>query len=214
MSKTRRLGVGPADIAEAVEALVRGGVIAFPTDTVYGIGADVRRLDAIAALYEVKGRPTDKAIPLLLAGAEELNAVAQEVPESAWRLAEQFWPGALTLVVRRAPSLPPVLSAEGSTVAVRVPDHPVVRALIGGLGAPLAATSANISGQPSPVTAEEVLAQLEGRIVLLLDGGPCPGGHASTVVDLTATPVRILRAGPITAQEIEAVLAISPDRCG
>jgi len=207
MNETKRLGIDPAGIAEAADVLTQGGIVAFPTDTVYGVGADVRQPEAIAALYEIKGRPLNKAIPVLLARAQDLCGVAQEVPESAWRLAERFWPGALTLVVRCAFSLPPILTAGGSTVAVRVPDHPVVRALIEGLGAPLAATSANISGWPSPVTADGVLAQLEGSIAVLLDGGPCPGGKPSTLVDLTVTPVRILRPGPITADEIWAVLS-------
>ena len=201
------MGVEPADIAQAVDVLRRGGIVAFPTDTVYGVGADVRQPEAIAALYEVKERPLSKAIPVLLARAEDLCSVAREVPKSAWRLAEQFWPGALTLVVRRSLSLPSILTAEGPTVAVRVPDHPVVRALIEGLGAPLAATSANISGQPSSVTADDVLAQLGGRIALILDGGPCPGGRSSTVVDLTTTPPRVLRPGPISAEQIRAALS-------
>lgn len=207
MRETKRLGVEPADIAQAVDVLRRGGIVAFPTDTVYGVGADVRQPEAIAALYEVKERPLSKAIPVLLARAEDLCSVAREVPKSAWRLAEQFWPGALTLVVRRSLSLPSILTAEGPTVAVRVPDHPVVRALIEGLGAPLAATSANISGQPSSVTADDVLAQLGGRIALILDGGPCPGGRSSTVVDLTTTPPRVLRPGPISAEQIRAALS-------
>lgn len=213
MSGTRRLGIDPADISEAVDVLTQGGIVAFPTDTVYGVGADARQLQAIDALYEIKRRPLDKAIPLLLANAEELPGVAQRIPKSAWRLAEQFWPGALTMVVwvkqgPNSPLVPPVLTAGKATVAVRVPDHYVVRSLIEGLDAPLAATSANISGSPSPVTGDDVLAQLEGRITLLLDGGPCPGGEPSTVVDLTVTPMRILRHGPITASQIQQ--AVSP----
>ncbi|MEA3344759.1 MAG: L-threonylcarbamoyladenylate synthase [Chloroflexota bacterium] len=209
MRKAKRLSIDPAAIGEALEVLNRGGVVAFPTDTVYGVGADVRQPKAIAKLYEIKERPLDKAIPLLLARTEDMASIAQEVPESAWHLAERFWPGALTMVMRRAPSLPSILTASGPTVAVRVPDHPVARSLIEGLGAPLAATSANISGQPSPVTADDVLAQLGGRIELLLDGGPCPGGEPSTVVDLTLTPARILRPGPITADHIRAVLSLA-----
>jgi len=207
MNETKCLGIGPADITEAVDVLSRGGIIAFPTDTVYGLGADVRHPGAIAALYKIKERPLDRAIPVLIARAEELCGVAQKVPESAWRLAERFWPGPLTLVVRSTLSLPPILTAGAPTVAVRVPDHPVVRALIEGLGAPVAVTSANISGRPSPVTADDVLAQLEGRIALLLDGGPCPGGKDSTVVDLTAIPLRILRTGPVTADQIQTAIA-------
>lgn len=207
MNETTRLGIGSADIARAVDALMQGNTVAFPTDTVYGVGADARQPEAIAALYEIKQRPLDKAIPLLLARTEELCGVALEVPDSAWQLAERFWPGALTLVVHCALSLPPILTAGRPTVAVRVPDHPVVRALIEGLSAPLAATSANISGRSSPVATDGVLAQLDGRVSLLLDGGSCPGGRPSTVVDVTVTPVRILRPGPITARQIQAALS-------
>jgi len=204
---TKRLGADPVSITEAVHVLALGGIVAFPTDTVYGIGADVRRPEAIEALYEAKRRPLGRAIPLLLAQAGDLRRVAQGIPDSAWRLAKRFWPGALTLVVHAAPSLPAILTAGGSTVAVRVPDHPVVRALIEGLGAPLAGTSANISGRLSPVTAHDVLAQLGGRIGLLLDGGPCAGGRSSTVVDLTVRPLRILRRGPVSADQIQAVVS-------
>lgn len=204
---TKRLVADLAGIAAAVAVLGQGGIVAFPTDTVYGVGADVRRPEAIAALYKVKRRPLTKAIPVLLAQTEDLPDVAQDVPVSAWQLAERYWPGPLTLVLRRAASLSPVLTGGGPTVAVRVPDHQIVRALITGLQAPLAATSANISGWPSPVTADDVLAQLAGRIALLLDDGPCPGGTPSTVVDLTAEPPRILRPGPITVGQIQATLS-------
>lgn len=212
MNETRQLGVNSKDIAEAVDVLIQGGVVGFPTDTVYGIGADMRQPQAVAALYHIKRRPRDRAIPLLLASADGLYDVAQEVPQAAHRLAARFWPGALTLVVRVRQgsdglSIPSILTAGAPTVAVRVPDHAVVRALIEGLGAPLAATSANISDQPSPVTAQDVLDQLAGRIDLLLDGGPCPGGQASTVVDVTVSPPRILRSGPITVDQIRRTLA-------
>ena len=207
----KRWNISSAHIAGAVDVLARGGVVAFPTDTVYGVGADVRQPDAIASLYEIKRRPMCKAIPVLLARAEDLHKVAEGVPNSAWRLVERFWPGALTLVVQSAVSLPSILTAGGSTVAVRMPDHPVARALIDGLGAPLAVTSANISGQPNPVTAEDVVAQLEGRVDLLLDGGPCPGGNPSTVVDVTASPARILRSGLIAADRIQDVLCLADE---
>jgi L-threonylcarbamoyladenylate synthase len=205
--ETQRLGTDPASIAEAVSVLGLGGVVAFPTDTVYGVGADARQPEAIAGLYGAKRRPLSKPIPILLARADQLRAVAQHIPDFTWRLAERFWPGALTLVVHCAPSIPPVLTAGGSTVAVRVPDHRVVSALVEGLGGPLAGTSANISGLPSPVTARDVLAQLGGRIAVLLDGGPCAGGRPSTVVDLTVTPFRILRRGPISDDQIQEAIS-------
>ena len=189
-------------LARAVEALQRGQVVAFPTDTVYGVGAHAFLPDAVTRLYTVKKRPSHLPIPLLLAEAEEMEAVCTQIPPLAWRLAERFWPGGLSLVLPRAPTVPDVVTAGGETVAVRLPDHDLVRELIRRLGAPLAATSANIHGQPPPVTAEEVAAQLNGRIPLILDGGPCPGGVASTVLDLTVSPPRVLRPGPVTAAQL------------
>jgi L-threonylcarbamoyladenylate synthase len=199
---TDRIGAQPEHIARAVEVLRGGGVIAFPTDTVYGIGAHAMLPAAVERLYAVKGRPRDKAIPLLLSGADVLSQVVALVPEDAYALAERFWPGALTMVLRRAASVPDAVTAGGDTVAVRVPDHPVTQALLVALGAPLAATSANLSGQPAPDTADGVLAQLDGRIDLLVDGGRCPGGVASTVVDLTQRPFSTLRLGGISEQQL------------
>lgn len=193
-------------IREAVEILQRGGLVAFPTDTVYGVAAHGFQAQAIERLYEAKIRPRDKAIPLLLAGAEDLPRVARRVPEPARRLAVRFWPGGLTLVLPRAEDLPPVLTAGGDSVAVRVPDHPVALRLIRTVGAPLATTSANLSGGPNPVTAADVLRQLGGRIELILDGGTCPGGIPSTVLDLTVDPPRILREGPVNRAVIAEVL--------
>jgi L-threonylcarbamoyladenylate synthase len=183
---TARIGTEPEDIARAVEVLRDGGVIAFPTDTVYGVGAHGLLSAAVERLYVVKARPRDKAIPLLLPGIDTLPQVVSAIPDRAYALAERFWPGALTMVLRRAASVPDAVTCGGDTVAVRVPDHPVTQALLAALDAPLAATSANLSSQPAPDTADGVLAQLDGRIDLLVDGGTCPGGVASTVVDLTA----------------------------
>jgi L-threonylcarbamoyladenylate synthase len=199
---TLRLGTRPEDIARAVEALRSGGVIAFPTDTVYGVGAHAWQPAAVEQLYVAKQRPRDKAIPLLIAGVEALDQVAVDVPEAAYVLARRYWPGALTLVVRRAPRVPDAVTSGQETVAVRAPDDRVSQALIAALDAPLAATSANLSGQPAPDTAQGVLDQLQGRIDLILDGGVCPGGIASTIVNLTVSPPTILRAGGISPQEI------------
>ncbi|MCR4405446.1 MAG: L-threonylcarbamoyladenylate synthase [Anaerolineae bacterium] len=191
----------PAALSVALDILRQGGVIAFPTDTVYGVGAHAFQPEAVESLYVVKGRPAEKAIPLLIASADDLFLVAAEVPEAVYRLAARFWPGGLTLVVPRHPCVPEAVSP-GPTVAVRVPDHRCPLALIAALGAPLAATSANLSGQPSPATAEQVLVQLGDRIALILDGGPCPGGVPSTVVDVTVDPPVILRHGAISAEVI------------
>lgn len=206
--KTVRLPIRAADaLARAVEALRRGEVIAFPTDTIYGLGAHALLPQAVACLYAVKGRPSSLAIPLLLADAEAMETVCTDVPPLAWRLAERFWPGGLSLVLHRAPLIPRVVAAGGDTVAVRVPDHAWVRELCRRLGAPLAATSANLHGGPDPVSAGDVEAALGERVPLILDGGPCPSGQASTVLDLTVSPPAILRSGPVAAGQLAAMLA-------
>ena len=200
------LGTTTQDLAHAVEVLREAGIVAFPTDTVYGVGAHAYLTSAVERLYIAKRRPANKAIPLLVASVGALSQVAAHIPDLAHTLASRFWPGALTLVLRRAETVPDVVTAGGDTVAVRVPDHPVTQALLAALDAPLAATSANLSGYPAPATANDVLTQLEGRIDLILDGGACPSGVASTVLDLTVTPARILRAGSVPAKEIAATI--------
>jgi L-threonylcarbamoyladenylate synthase len=193
-------------VEQATKALQRGELVAFPTDTVYGVGAHAFLPEAVLRLYAVKERPAELPIPLLLPDAKAMDSVCAEVPPAAWRLAERFWPGGLSLVLPRAPIVSDAVTAGGDTVAVRVPDRALVLELCERLGAPLATTSANRHGQASPVTADEVLAALGGRISLILDGGACPGGLASTVLDLTTMPPRILRAGPITAEQVAATL--------
>ena len=203
--------VGPADdagiICHAQHLLRSGEVVAFPTDTVYGVGAHAFQPEAVAALYAVKNRPTTKAIPILVAQIEDMARVARHVPAVAWELAERFWPGALTLVLPRAEQIPSVVTAGGDTVAVRYPDHPTPLVLMRSAGAPLAATSANLSGQPSPTSALQVAEQLAGRVRLIIDGGRCPGGVPSTVVDLSVEPPRLLRAGAISARELADLLS-------
>lgn len=184
-------------IEEAVRVLRAHGLVAFPTDTVYGVGACAFDAEAVEKLYAAKGRPPGKAVAVLLGRSEDIDRVAREVPPLARRLAEEFWPGPLTLVLSRQATLPDVLTSGGATVAVRVPDHALARALIGALAAPLAASSANLSGRPDLLSADEVLEQLGGRIDLVLDGGPCSGGKPSTVIDLTVQPPVLLRPGPI-----------------
>jgi len=201
------LSAGEEAIDVAARILAEGGLVAFPTDTVYGVGAHAFQPDAVERIYVAKIRPRDKAIPILLAQPDDLVLVAEGITEPAWLLAERFWPGGLTLVLPKKANIPDVVSAGGSTVAVRIPDHPTPLALIAALGAPLAATSANLSGHPSPVTAQEVEAELEGRIELILDGGRCSGGIPSTVLDLTTDPPAILRAGAVGVEEIKAALA-------
>lgn len=195
----------PAGLDEAVDLLRRGRLVAFPTDTVYGIGADARQTDSIAEIYIAKGRPPEKAIPLLVADVSDMQSYVAHIPDAARRLMDAFWPGGLTLVLPIAAGAPAIISA-GPGIAVRMPDHPTPLALIRRLGAPLAATSANRSGHADPLTAGAVAEQLGRRIELILDGGPTPGGRASTVLDLTAQPARLLRVGPFSAAQLRAVI--------
>jgi L-threonylcarbamoyladenylate synthase len=203
--KTKVFPVTEESMAEAVRILSAGGLVAFPTDTVYGVGAHALQPQAVEKIYAAKIRPREKAIPLLLATPDDLSLVAESVAPVVHLLAERFWPGGLTLVVRKRAIVPDTVSL-GPTVAVRIPDHPVTQALIVALSAPLAATSANLSGNPSPITAQEVMGELAGRIELILDGGSCPGGISSTVLDLTTDPPTILRSGAITEEDLRAIL--------
>jgi L-threonylcarbamoyladenylate synthase len=195
----------PHALRYAVDVLRHNGLVAFPTDTVYGVGAMVSRPEAVQRLYVVKGRSTDKAIAVLVGRLADLATVAADLTPAAQALARRFWPGPLTLVLTRHPALPSAVSPL-PTVGVRLPDHPVTRALLEQIG-PLAVTSANRSGEPSPLTAADVLAQLSGRIELILDGGRVPGGVPSTVVDCSGTTLTVLRDGPITAAAIAAAVA-------
>jgi L-threonylcarbamoyladenylate synthase len=190
-------------LSHALEILQLGGLVAFPTDTVYGVGALAFDGVAVKSIYAAKDRPLEKAIPVLIGDADDFAKVSIEIPEIALKLAARFWPGPLTLVVRKHPELPEAVSAE-TTVGVRIPDHPVALALLRLVG-PMAVTSANLSGQPSPSTAEEVFIQLGGRIALILDGGKTPGGVPSTVVDCLGEAPQVLRIGAISKNEILAV---------
>lgn len=185
----------PQALLKAKAILVEGGAVAFPTDTVYGLAADLYNEAAIQRLFEIKLRPPDKAIPVLLGSPEDMDKVANEPSPLALRLAEKHWPGALTLVLPRKPGLPEILSPL-PTIGVRIPDHPIAIALLQATG-PLAVTSANRSGHENAITADEVLAQLGGRVDLILDGGQTPGGTPSTVVELTSETPKILRQGPV-----------------
>jgi len=199
---SEKMGVLQREIEKGVKTLQKGGVIAFPTDTVYGLGADVFNSMAVERIYEIKNRPKHRQLPLLIADVEQLTTLADQIPEIAWFLARRFWPGGLTLVLSKTDSLP-VYLASGSTIAVRVPDHPICLAIIQHLGNPIIGTSANISGQPAALTAEEVGQQLGGKIDFIVNGGKCPGGKESTVVDATCEPPIILRQGIIPSHEID-----------
>ena len=193
-------------LQRAVELLRRGGIGAFPTDTVYGLGATIDSEPAIRKIFEAKGRSQGQPLPILISDINQLNQLAIQIPPSAWRLAERFWPGGLTLVLPKAPQVSELISAGGSTVAVRLPAHPIPVALICGLEIPIIGTSANLSGQPAPVTAQEVIAQLGERLDFVIDGGRCPGGKESTIIDLTQKPPCILREGAISRVEIDEEL--------
>ncbi len=193
----------PDQIEVAAHLLLSGKLVAFPTDTVYGVGTLAFDGPTALKLYVAKGRPPEKAIPILIADASDLERVALAMPPIAYRLMERFWPGALTLVVPKLPSVPMEVSAS-ETVAVRIPDLDLARALMR-LTGPLAVTSANRSSGPNPRTAQAVLNQLNGRIDAILDGGTTPGGVPSTVLDCTQATPRILREGAI-ADQITAFL--------
>ena len=189
-------------LATAAELLRGGAVLAFPTDTVYGVGVAAARVDRLEALFALKRRPLDRRIPMLVAGLEQVDGWG--VDERAAALAERFWPGALTLVL---PS-----SSGGETQAFRAPDHAVALALIASSG-PILGTSANISDQPDTLGADEVLiafATQQDELAAVVDGGPVPGGRASTVLDLSVDPPRILREGPISAEELGEVIGAPP----
>jgi len=190
----------PQALAAAIDILSSGGLVAFPTDTVYGLGALVFDEQAVARLYDVKERGIEKAIPVLIGDTEQLGRVSSGVNLIGQKLAERFWPGALTIVVPRHPGIPEAVTTL-PTVGVRMPDFASTLELLRLIG-PLAVTSANISGQSSPSTAAGVKAQLGGRIPLILDGGVTPGGLPSTVVDCTTGKPLILREGPLSLEQI------------
>ncbi len=201
----------PGAIECAARLLRIGEPVCFPTDTVYGIGVHAYQPYAVERLFDIKERPYHLPIALLLWDVTLLETVCAYVPPIAWKLAKRFWPGGLSLVLRRSAAVPDAVTSGGPTVAVRVPDHNWVRELCRELGAPLAATSANLHGGPSPGTANEVRNALNGKVPLIIDGGPCTGGVASTVLDLTVTPPALLRTGAVGVQELGQVVDLKVD---
>jgi len=192
-------------VEQAITILKQGGIVACPTDTVYGVVAAINIEPAVERIYRIKGRPRSQALPILLADKSQMADVAKIVPLVAWRLADKFWPGALTLVLLKSESVPDIVTGGGKTVAVRMANHPMPVAIIRGLGVHIVGTSANLSGHPSALTAEEVRTQIGDRVDMIIDGGRCPGGIESTIVDLSGEEPRIIRQGAIPPEEIEQV---------
>jgi L-threonylcarbamoyladenylate synthase len=211
VAETKILSVSPTDpdpgaIEQAAEVLRAGGLVAFPTETVYGLGADVLNLEAIKNVFEVKGRPSDNPLIVHVAGTKQLDDIVDEIPDKGKVLGEAFWPGPLTLVMKRTILVSDLVTGGLDTVAVRMPDHPAALALIRAFGEGIVGPSANLSGRPSPTTANHVYDDLRGRVELILDAGPTVIGLESTVVDVTVDPPVILRLGGLTRERIEEVV--------
>ena len=194
--------------------LREGGVIAYPTDTVYGLGASVFNYSSISTMFVIKARSRDQAVPVLIASETQLGEVAIDISNDALKLAKAFWPGKLTLVMKRHPDLPSLITGGGDTVGVRLPDHPCPQALIQALGSPITGTSANRPNGQAPTSAQEVQKQLGNRLSLILDGGPSPSNLPSTIIDTTQTPPKVLRAGVLSIAEIRKVCDVTQSHVG
>jgi L-threonylcarbamoyladenylate synthase len=188
-------------VEKGVSILKKGGVVAFPTDTVYGLGAAINISKAVERVYRIKERPHSMALPLLLADFAQLEKVAVSIPASARLLADKFWPGPLTLVLPKSDAVSDIVSGGGKTIAVRIPDHPIPTSLAEGIGTAIIGTSANLSGQPSALTAAQAREKLEDKVDFIIEGD-CPGGVESTVVDLSGETPVILREGAISREAL------------
>jgi L-threonylcarbamoyladenylate synthase len=204
--RTEILPATEEHIARAAAVIRAGGLVAFPTETVYGLGADALNEDAVRKIFLAKERPADDPLIVHIASASQLPQLARQIPQRAWDLIERFWPGPLTLVLPKTERVPTVTTGGLDTVAVRMPSHPVAKRLIELSAVSIAAPSANRFGRPSPTIAKHVWEDLHGRIDLILDGGPTPIGVESTVLDLTVDPPMVLRPGGVTLEELRAVL--------
>lgn len=205
---TKRLsGSSAAALREAAALLQSGETVAFPTDTVYGLGAHALDADAVQKIYEAKGRPSDKPLIILIHDRAQLHTVALKISEAAEKLMQAFWPGPLTLVFQKQPGVVPDYVTRGlDTVAVRMPNHPAALALLKLADVPVAAPSANLSGNPSPTTAAQVEQELSGRIAAVVDGGVCQVGVASTILDVSREVPVILRKGSVTKAQLEQII--------
>lgn len=194
------------DIQRAAAILRSGGLVAIPTETVYGLGADGLNTAAVEHIFRAKGRPQDNPLILHVPDDTWLTRYCCHIPDKAYTLTKRFWPGPLTLILPRKPVVPDAVTAGLDTVGMRCPDHPLTRAIIAAAGVPVAAPSANTSGKPSPTTAVHVLDDMDGKIDAVVDGGPCSVGVESTILDLTCTPPRLLRPGGVTLEQLRAAL--------
>ncbi len=205
----RIIGIDPRheDVPRhAVHALLDGGLVAFPTDTYYALGAAAGNAEAVARVFAAKRRPPGDALPVLVADRDQWRAVVAEIPDAARRLADRFWPGALTIVCRRAPHLPPALTGGGDTIGVRLPRAPAAVGLCRALGMAITGTSANMHGAPPPISAVQVALGLGGSVDIILDGGHSSAARPSTVIDVTRTPAVIVREGAVGAGAIRALI--------
>ena len=201
---TKRLTEKNMDEAAAI--LQDGGLVGIPTETVYGLGANGLNEEAVAHIFEAKGRPQDNPLILHIPDASWLERYCKDIPLTAYKLADAYWPGPMTMILRRKDIVPDAVTAGLDTVGMRCPAHPLCRAIIDAAGVPVAAPSGNTSGRPSPTTAQHMLEDMDGKIDAIVDGGPCSVGVESTIIDLTETPARLLRPGGITLEQLEAVL--------
>ena len=202
------------DISRAAEIVAGGGLVAVPTETVYGLGGNGLDENAVRAIYEVKGRPEVKALSLMVTGKEAMSAYCEDVPAAAEALADKFWPGPLTIILKSKDIVPEIVRAGGATVGLRCPDHPMTLELLKKCSLPLAAPSANPSGEPSPKTAEKVMEYFDGSIDGVIDGGECGIGLESTIIDMSSAPYKILRQGALPESEIARALADSMEIVG
>lgn len=209
---TEVLPFSPESAEKAAEIMAAGGVVGIPTETVYGLAADARNESAVRSIFRAKGRPQDNPLIVHISAIEQLRPLVREIPELALRIAERFWPGPLTMIFPKSDVIPQATSGGLDTVAVRMPRSPAARAIIDACGFPLAAPSANLSGSPSPTTAQHVLRDMDGRIPLIIDGGECDCGVESTVLCFPAADrVRILRPGGVTAEMLSELCAVDID---
>jgi L-threonylcarbamoyladenylate synthase len=193
----------PQTITKGIELLKLGKPVSFPTDTVYALGAPISDVACVRKVFEIKQRPLNMALPILLSDPAEIELVARDIPDIATALMREFWPGALTLVLKKTSFVPDIVTAGNPTVAVRIAAHPLAIEVVRRVGVPLVGTSANVHGKPSPTTAQEVFEQIGEQVELILDAGKTPGGIESTILDLSTYKPRILRQGAVSKTTIE-----------